>query len=75
MTKTYWNMSDLIHEVGHDRNWIKANILEIPKFKKEILEFSHYPINNNDTYTFIGPKMKDWLIKNFKEIERIKYHC
>ncbi|WP_439849642.1 DUF771 domain-containing protein [Staphylococcus pseudintermedius] len=40
------------------RKWIKDNILNIPKFKKEIEEFSHYPINNNDEYIFVGSKMK-----------------
>ncbi|EOC9212519.1 DUF771 domain-containing protein [Staphylococcus pseudintermedius] len=72
-TKTFWYMDDLIEEVGRGRKWIKDNILNIPKFKKEIEEFSHYPINNNDEYIFVGSKMKNWLEDNFKEIERLKY--
>lgn len=73
MTKTYWNMEDLMNEVGKGRKWIKDFILNVPKFKSEIEEFAHYPINNNDEYLFVGSKMKNWLEVNFKEIERLKY--
>ena len=48
MTKAWWTMEDLEYETGHNRYWLKRNILEIPEFKKEIDQFSHYPINNND---------------------------
>ena len=68
MTKTWWSMEDLEHETGRNRNWLKRNILEIPQFKKEIEQFSHYPINNNDQYRFTGSKMKQFLEDNFKVI-------
>ncbi|KIX91446.1 hypothetical protein TP70_02205 [Staphylococcus microti] len=73
MSKTYWYMDDLMNEVGRGRKWIRDHILEIPRFRKEIEEFSHFPINNNDEYMFVGSKMKKWLEENFKEIERFKY--
>ncbi|UXR77665.1 DUF771 domain-containing protein [Staphylococcus sp. IVB6227] len=73
MTKTYWDMEDLMREVGKGRKWVKDHILKIPKFRKEIEEFSHFPINNNDEYMFVGSKMRHWLEENFKEIERFKY--
>ncbi|MCS4487223.1 DUF771 domain-containing protein [Staphylococcus americanisciuri] len=73
MTKTYWDMSDLENEIGKGRSWIKKHIFSIPRFKKEIEAFSHFPINNNDEYMFVGSKMKKWLEDNFKEIERFKY--
>lgn len=66
-------MDDLMNEVGRGRKWIRDHILEIPRFRKEIEEFSHFPINNNDEYMFVGSKMKKWLEENFKEIERFKY--
>ncbi|RUN14863.1 hypothetical protein VSE1_05155 [Staphylococcus epidermidis] len=68
MTKTWWTMEDLEYETGRNRYWIKRNILEISQFKKEIEQFSHYPINNNDQYRFIGSKMKQFLEDNFKKI-------
>lgn len=68
MTKTWWTMEDLEYETGRNRYWIKRNILEIPQFKKEIEQFAHYPINNNDQYRFIGSKMKQFLEDNFKKI-------
>lgn len=68
MTKTWWSMEDLEYETGRNRYWIKRNILEIPQFKKEIEQFAHYPINNNDQYRFIGSKMKQFLEDNFKKI-------
>lgn len=48
MTKAWWTMEDLEYETGHNRYWLKRNILEIPQLKKEIEQFSHYLINNND---------------------------
>ncbi|WP_301420072.1 DUF771 domain-containing protein [Mammaliicoccus lentus] len=67
-TKTWWSMEDLMNETGRTRNWVKDNILKVPKFKKEIEKFAHYPINNNDQYRFVGSEMRKFLEDNFKEI-------
>ncbi|MFU0768915.1 DUF771 domain-containing protein [Staphylococcus pasteuri] len=68
MTKTWWTMEDLEYETNRRRPWLKANILEVPKFRKEIEQFAHYPINSNDQYRFVGSKMKQFLEDNFKTI-------
>ncbi|EHJ07509.1 DUF771 domain-containing protein [Staphylococcus simiae] len=67
-TKTWWTMKDLEAETSKSRNWLKANILEVPVFKKEIETFVHYPINNNDEYRFIRSKMKQFLEDKFHMI-------
>lgn len=67
-TKTWWSMEDLMNETGRTRNWVKDNILKVPKFRKEIEKFGHYPINSNDQYRFIGSEMRKFLEDNFKEI-------
>ncbi|WP_046466060.1 DUF771 domain-containing protein [Staphylococcus equorum] len=66
--KTWWTMKDLEYETSKTRKWLKDNILEIPKYKKEIKQFSHYPIHNNDEYRFVGNKMQQFLEDNFLEI-------
>ncbi|MEB7433307.1 DUF771 domain-containing protein [Staphylococcus pasteuri] len=68
MTKTWWTMEDLERETDRERRWLRRNILDIPKFRKEIEQFTHYPINNNDEYRFVGSKMKQFLEDNFKTI-------
>ncbi|MDH9162104.1 DUF771 domain-containing protein [Staphylococcus succinus] len=67
-TKTWWDMSDLEIETGYKRDWLKRNILKVPKYKKEIESFSHYPRNRNDEYRFIGSKMQCFLEEKFTEI-------
>lgn len=66
--KTWWTMQDLEHETSKTRKWLKDNILTVPKYKKEIETFGHYPIHNNDEYRFIGRKMQQFLEDNFSEI-------
>ena len=68
MTKTWWTMEDLMNETNKGRKWLKDNILTVPKFRKEIEQFSHYAINKNDEYRFVGSKMKQFLEDNFKVI-------
>lgn len=66
--KTWWTMQDLEHETSKTRKWLKDNILKVPKYQKEIETFSHYPINNNDEYRFVGSKMQQFLEDKFDEI-------
>ncbi|CPN54920.1 Uncharacterized protein conserved in bacteria [Staphylococcus aureus] len=61
-------MEDLETETGRNRNWLKSKVLKVPKFKKKIENFAHYPVNNNDQYRFIGSEMRKFLEDNFKEI-------
>lgn len=68
MTKVWWSMKDLEEQTGKSRNWLKANILEIPKYKSIIEEFGHYPKHNNDQYCFIGKEMEKFLEDRFHEI-------
>lgn len=67
-TKTWWSMRDLELETGFKREWLKRNILQNPKYKKEIELFTHYPMNRNDEYRFIGSKMQQFLEEKFTEI-------
>lgn len=61
-------MEDLENETGRNRNWLKARVLKVPRFREEIQNFAHYPINNNDQYRFVGSEMRKFLEDNFKEI-------
>lgn len=66
--KTWWGMNDLMAHTGKGRKWLKENVLEVPRYKQEIQEFSHYAENNNDRYVFVGSKMKKFLEDNFSRI-------
>lgn len=68
-TKTWWNMEDLINESNESRPWIMANMIKNELVWSEIEPFSYRPKHNNDEYRFVGPKMQDYLIENFKRLK------
>ncbi|MDT3959497.1 DUF771 domain-containing protein [Staphylococcus kloosii] len=68
-TKTWWGMDDLINESNESRKWIMTNMIKNETIWSEIESFSHKPKHNNDEYRFIGSKMQNYLIENFKRLK------
>lgn len=73
----WWNMKEIKQRTGHDANWLKDNILLIPKFRK-ILDADNggpvfYPGVSGRDYQFepvgFSKFMKDWFPEIFKEVK------
>ena len=68
----YWVMEDLQNYVNRKQDWIKANILYVPKFK-QVLDsslggFVSYPTKKGQPWSFQAKKMMKFLDENFSEI-------
>lgn len=68
----YWSMQDLQIHVNRKQDWIKENILYIPKFK-QILDaslggFVFYPSKKGQPWSFHAKKKMKFLDENFSEI-------
>lgn len=61
----YWSMEDLEKRTGKKRLWLKTNLLFIPRFKEELEKFVHYPIAQEDEWSFHATKMVNFLDENF----------
>lgn len=68
----YWTMKDLERETKRKRQWLCENILYVPRFKKELENFVHYPNSKGDTWVFHAKKMSQFLENNFYLIFRSK---
>ncbi|WP_047981532.1 DUF771 domain-containing protein [Ornithinibacillus contaminans] len=72
LTGVYWTMKDLEKRINKKQQWIKENILFIPKFKKELDSenggFVFYPKMQGQTWSFHAQKMAEFLDKNFQQI-------
>jgi len=44
---------------------LQSNLLYIPRFKKELEKFVHYPNSHGDKWSFHAPKMAKFLDDNF----------
>lgn len=70
----YWNMKDLEKRTGKKNEWIKDNILFVPKFKKELDinngGFVYYPEGPGQVWSFQASKMSTFLEENFHLIFR-----
>ncbi|MCU9612746.1 DUF771 domain-containing protein [Caldibacillus lycopersici] len=72
LTGVYWTMKDLETRINKKQQWIKDNILYVPKFK-EILDsenggFVFYPKMQGQTWSFQASKMAKFLEENFYQI-------
>lgn len=68
----YWTMKDLERRINKKSEWIKENILFPSRFRK-ILDvdnggFVYYPKNQGQSWSFLAPKMADFLDKYFQSI-------
>ncbi|MER1998406.1 MAG: DUF771 domain-containing protein [Lysinibacillus sp.] len=64
----YWTLSDLENATNRKRLWLQENILYVPKFKKELEKFVHYPQYRGDNWLFQASKMAKFLEDNFYKI-------
>lgn len=68
----YWSMKDLERRTGKKIDWLKANLLYIPRFKKildvECGGFVYYPTSRGQAWSFQATKMAEFLDKNFNRI-------
>ena len=68
----YWNMKDLEKRTSRKVEWLKTNILFVPRFKK-ILDvnfggFVYYPEVKGQAWAFQAQKMAKFLDDNFHHI-------
>ncbi|QFF98793.1 DUF771 domain-containing protein [Psychrobacillus glaciei] len=70
----YWNMKDVEQRTGRKIDWLKANLLYLPHFRKTLdVEnggFVYYPSAKGQAWSFQANKMADFLDKNFHQIFR-----
>lgn len=64
----WWTMQDLEEKTGMKAQWIKENVLYIPKFKKQLEHFVHYPKSQGEKWSFQATKMKQFLEDNFHQV-------
>jgi len=64
----YWTLKDLEETTNRKRLWLQENILYVPRFKKELEKFVHYPKYRGDNWLFQATKMAKFLEDNFYQI-------
>jgi len=64
----YWTMDELECRTGRGHLWLKNNLLYIPKFKKQLEKFVHYPNASGEKWAFQASKMSQFLEDNFYSI-------
>jgi phage pi2 protein 07 len=68
----WWSMKDLEARTAKKVDWIKENILYVPRFKK-LLDvqsggFVYYPQTRGENWAFQAPQMANFLDKHFSNI-------
>lgn len=64
----YWTLADLESHTNRKRLWLQENILYVPRFKRELEGFVHYPKYRGDNWLFQATKMAKFLDDNFYKI-------
>lgn len=64
----YWTLTDLENVTSRKRLWLHENILYVPRFKKELEKFVHYPQYRGGNWLFLASKMAKFLDDNFYAI-------
>lgn len=62
----WWSMQDLIDETGFGYQWLMKNILDNPKYIKQLKHFVYYP--EGGKWAFNREPMQKFLKDNFAEI-------
>ena len=65
----YWTMKDLESRTNKKQEWLKENLLYVPKLK-ELLDvknggFVYYPSKSGEKWSFQASEMAKFLDKNF----------
>lgn len=68
MVGRYWGMKDLEERTGMKSQWLKENVLYIPKFKQQLEKFAYYPNSQGEKWSFQATKMAKFLEDNFYKI-------
>lgn len=68
----YWSITDLEIKTGKKHQWLKANILNHPKFSS-LLDVRnggpvYYPSKQGEKWTFLAKDMAKFLEQNFHNI-------
>ncbi|MGW7931854.1 DUF771 domain-containing protein [Staphylococcus xylosus] len=71
-TDTYWDMATLIKETKWSYKKAKRKLIDNEVIWAEIEPFSHKPQYKNDEYSFVGSKMKEYLINNFYRLKEME---
>lgn len=66
---TYWTMKDLEVRTNKKQEWLKENLLYVPRFKESLDVknggFVYYPSKSGEKWSFHASKMAIFLDKNF----------
>ena len=69
LSGVFWNMKDLEKRTNKKLEWLKDNILYVPKFKESLDVknggFVYYPSKSGEKWSFQAVKMAEFLDKNF----------
>lgn len=61
----YWTMEELEERTARKQLWLRTNLLYVPRFKKELEKFVHYPNSQGDKWSFHAIRMAKFLDDNF----------
>lgn len=65
----YWNMKDLETRTNKKQDWLKDNVLLVPRFKEKLDSenggFVYYPKRSGEKWSFQATKMTQFLDENF----------
>ncbi len=69
LSGVYWNMKDLEKRTNKKQEWLKDNLLYVPKFKDSLDVknggFVYYPSKSGEKWSFQATKMAAFLDRNF----------
>ena len=69
LSGVYWNMKDLEKRTNKKQEWLKDNLLYVPKFKESLDVknggFVYYPSKSGEKWSFQATKMAMFLDQNF----------
>lgn len=69
LSGVYWNMKDLEKRTNKKQEWLKDNLLYVPKFKESLNVknggFVYYPSKSGEKWSFQATKMAMFLDQNF----------
>lgn len=65
----YWSMKDLENRTNKKQDWLKENVLLVPRFKENLdVEnggFVYYPKKSGEKWSFLASEMSKFLDSNF----------
>lgn len=64
----YFSLNQLAKRIGRSEDWIKKYIIDNPRNRKQIEEFSKFSNGKGTGYMFHAEKMLDWLDLHFKDV-------